>query len=150
ALEPDVAAALVPDRRAADQAVGDEQTVVVMHQADQPPQPALGIVNRVVDDPAVPGVVCQDTVLWRASGKAVPHDAAGAVDRAPLGPVGVAQTDAGVAVDDEIPLHDAALRVVPEEHRPARLSGTAVDAHKHVVADDPVVGEHHIDAADVV
>src|SRR5262249_34857357 len=66
------------------------------------------------------------------------------------GPVAVAQADAGVAADDDVPLDDAVAAVVPQEHRPPGLRRPPADAPEDVVADDPAAGRHGVDAAEVV
>src|SRR5262249_56621196 len=95
-----------------------------------------GLVDGVVGDPAVAGVGGEDAGLRAAGDEVVAHDATGAVDGG-VGPVAVAQADAGVAADDDVPLDDAVAAVVPQEHRPPGLRRPPADAPRNVVADDP-------------
>ena len=72
---------LVARRGAAEQVVDDPQPVVVVDEPDQASEPAPGIVDRVVEDRAVPRVVGQDAVLGHPAEEVVPDDDARAVDR---------------------------------------------------------------------
>ena len=67
-----------------------------------------------------------------------------------VGAMRVAQLHAHVAIDDDVPLDDAVPGVEPEEDGAAPFPGPALNPDEHVVADDPVLGIHHIDTGDVV
>ena len=78
----DIAVGLIAHPRAAEQVVGDDQPVVGEDRADQAVQPALRIVDRVVQDPAVLRVDGHDAGLRGPRDEVVAGHAADAVDTA--------------------------------------------------------------------
>ncbi len=107
--EGNLALGLNTNRRAAQQIISDQQTFIVVDKANQATQSAHRIVDGVVEDFAIARVIGQDAVLRRARDEVVAHDEAGAMHGA-VTPAGVAQTNAGVAVNDDVALDDAILR----------------------------------------
>src|SRR5207302_5048733 len=100
-LESYLALGFVPYFRTAYDVVRHQQTGIIVHQADKAAERALGIVDRVIDDPAVLGVIGQDAIFVRAGHKVVPDGAARAVVRRVLALERVAEPDARIAVDDD-------------------------------------------------
>ena len=76
AVETHRALCLDAHRRAAEQVVDDGQPLVVVNQTDQSFRAACGIVDRVVRDQAVLGVVGQNAVFRAAGDEVVANDAA--------------------------------------------------------------------------
>lgn len=150
AAELDLRRGLDPHFRPAQEVVGHHQALVIVDQADQAPEPASRIMNAIVHDAAIAGVIGKDAVFRAPHHEVIAHDAPRGMDGDIGRAVGVAQANARVAIDDHIALDDAILGIVPEEDRTPALAGTPLDAHEHVVGDHPAPGEHHVDAADVV
>jgi hypothetical protein len=102
-------------RRTAQQIVGDDQAAVVVDQPDQTFQPRTGIVDRVVQDAAVFGIVRQDPVFRAADDEIVAHDAPAAMQVDVGRSMGIAQADARVAIENDVAFDDAILGIVPQE-----------------------------------
>ncbi len=140
----------VPDVRPAQEVVGDKQVVVVKHRPDESAQAAFRFIYAVVQDPAVAGVYGHDSRLWCAGDKVVPNDTARAVSMNIFGPMGIAQTNSRVAVDDDVSLDNTIPRLVPHKYRPAPLLCPSLDVDKYIIANRPVPRKHHVNAADVI
>jgi len=146
----DITVRLVTDRPAADQVVGDDEAVISIDQAQQASHATLRIVDGVVHDLTVTRVGRDDARLGRAGDEVVAHDAARAMDLDPVGAVRVAQLHTHVAIDDHVALDEAIAGVEPEEDRTASFAGAALNPDEDVIADDPVLRVHHVDARDVI
>ncbi len=134
---------------AAEQVVFDDEVIVGVDDAEQAAIRTVRIVNGVMDDDTVAGMVGDDIAFGTAGNKIVADDDVIAM-AARTASAGVAQGNAGIAIDDDITFDDTVPAVVPEEDSAAGLGGFAVDVEKNVVADGPVRGVHDVDAANVI
>ncbi len=107
----------------------------------------IGRIDRVIGDQDVLRLADLDGLAPAGDDEVVADDAAGHVRRLAGG---VAEADAPVAVEDEVPLGDDVLAVDPDEDGPAPPAVAPTNADEDVVGDDPVLQPHHVHAADVV
>src|SRR5205807_1768363 len=121
-----------------------------MDDSNQAAQLTLWIEDCVIENSAMKRVVCEQPVFVRASDEVVANDAAGAVNRHIRWQRRIPQTNSRIAVDGDIALYDAILRLVPEEHRAAGFARPPVDSDEYVVTDRPSARVHHVDSADVI
>ena len=141
-LHDNAAGGFIANRWSAQQVVCDQKTVIIMNQPEQTPQSIGRIVDCIVDDPAIARVVRHDAVLGGARDEVIPHDTARCMHRHSGRFMRVAQSDARVAVNDDVSFNDAILRLVPEKNSAARAACSALDADKDIVGYYPILSIH--------